>query len=168
MTRCVAIVALVMTIATPGVASAQSWGERMIADRCAACPECCVEIPADLPPSVCLEASPLDKGIRAPCAGILVPPGDAISALRCIGTTLPLLQSSLAKCEGMRLADMKAAKSILAGERLRISQLEQALVNANEALAEGPSLFESPILWGIVGVALVVTAGVLVAVYAVK
>ena len=170
MAKTISALAVLMTLAIGGVAHAdesETWHDRMIEDRCSACPECCVEI---APPveNECEDAVALDFKSRAPCTGLLIPRQDAINALRCIGSDLPLANASLLKCEKFKLADLKLHKASIDAQTLRISELEKALAVAHEALAEEPSIFESPILWGIVGVTVGITAGVLVTAYTIR
>ena len=99
------------------------------------------------------EATPLAPEQPAPFEGVLVPPEQAVTALRCLSVGLPKCQNE-ARSASQRCATARTAlEAIVEAERARADALDESLRNLGQAEVPEPSWWKHHWLWGIVGAA---------------
>ena len=107
--------------------------------------------------------------ITKPCQGILLPEEDATEGLRCLEVDIPSIKLEHEKELALLNLDLKILNTELTLEKDQSNKFENLLklTLSTEPEVIETSFLESPVLWGIIGVA--VGAGVSIGVfYAVK
>ena len=110
-------------------------------------------------------AAPCEEvaAVTLPCAGLLLPPEEAQRALVCLRADLPaclLDLSAQAEAHGILVESLQREIALERAARLEVEEVAADLA----AKFRPPAIWESPILWGLVGLVVGVAAGVAIVV----
>ena len=100
----------------------------------------------------CEAASSLQKGMEAPCTGLLLPEPQARQALLCLSVDLPKLHIEFDKLKLKLFVETQSFKELVAVERTRANKLQALLDEAITIPKLEVAWYESPYFWGVVGV----------------
>jgi 16S rRNA G966 N2-methylase RsmD len=91
----------------------------------------------------------LKLGTSAPCSGLLWPEAHSKIALSCLKVEIPRLEARVLKLKAEHLADLKALRTKLDATTNALAESEKRF---EEMVVPVDPWYESPILWGVVGV----------------
>ena len=113
-------------------------------------------------------AAPCERAVAVenPCSGLLIPESDARDALSCVRADLPAALKEIELTRAELTAKMERIKALAEAEADARRQLEDVIRDLSDQ--PPPSVLESPVLWGVVGLCVGAVAASLIAIYVQK
>tara|TARA_B100000131_G_C18012629_1_gene571163 strand:- start:346 stop:771 length:426 start_codon:yes stop_codon:yes gene_type:complete len=89
--------------------------------------------------------------LTSPCQGVLLPPSAASKGLNCLKVDVPKLELKILKMEELHALRVNSLNLILKAETDRATRIEGLLERSLEVKG-GPTWYEHPVFWAVVGV----------------